>query len=402
MEKQRKRFFVVLTVWLGVWVMVSCSRPGPAFRRADINELQIRVLLSRSTPVTFGVSGGFDVRGTDARLITNRSSGVRNARITRKPDGHWDILGLHPTDPRIEIVPVPGENILWEGRPLRGRLRCLARPKGVLTINELHVDDYLMGVLNNELYSSWCPATFRALAIAARTYALYEKARRGKNADFDVFAGQGSQVYRGMLSESAKARRAVADTAGIVLTVKYGGRDKIFPTYYSSCCGGHSRPPAEAFGRGKDLPPLAGVEDPWCRQMPKKYHWGEVRFGLKKLDKKLRDAKLLTGPNRIRRIESVKDQSKRRIKTIILIDEKGKKRSIPADVFRLAVGSGRMRSTWCDVSFEKNELVLRNGRGFGHGVGLCQCGAEIQARRGATALQLLQFYYPGATPVRAY
>ena len=61
-----------------------------------------------------------------------------------------------------------------------------------------------------------------------------------------------------------------------------------------------------------------------------------------------------------------------------------------------------MRSTHCDIRIGEDEVVFENGRGFGHGLGLCQWGGEGQAREGRSAAEIIRFYYPGAKLSRAY
>ncbi|MFW6133897.1 MAG: cell division protein, partial [Planctomycetota bacterium] len=56
----------------------------------------------------------------------------------------------------------------------------------------------------------------------------------------------------------------------------------------------------------------------------------------------------------------------------------------------------------CDIRTEGNDIVFADGRGFGHGVGLCQWGAQGKAEAGWSAERILEFYYPGARLIRAY
>ena len=61
-----------------------------------------------------------------------------------------------------------------------------------------------------------------------------------------------------------------------------------------------------------------------------------------------------------------------------------------------------MSSTWFDVEDQGDRIVLTHGRGFGHGVGMCQWGAEYLARHGKTGEEILRYYYPKVELVRAY
>jgi SpoIID/LytB domain protein len=62
----------------------------------------------------------------------------------------------------------------------------------------------------------------------------------------------------------------------------------------------------------------------------------------------------------------------------------------------------RLRSSHVEVAVSADRIVFHSGRGFGHGVGMGQYGAQAMARAGWQAEQILAFYYPGARLVKAY
>jgi SpoIID/LytB domain protein len=131
----------------------------------------------------------------------------------------------------------------------RGRIETLRMPDGkYIAINILPLDSYLQGVLAKELYGSWDPATYRAQAIAARTFALFTMLTDGRGKQWDVNDDESSQMYGGIAGESAKARAAVADTRGQVLFASLNGKQGIFCSRYSACIGGASQDPFDAWG----------------------------------------------------------------------------------------------------------------------------------------------------------
>jgi len=89
---------------------------------------------------------------------------------------------------------------------------------------------------------------------------------------------------------------------------------------------------------------------------------------------------------------------------LILGDERGRSITMGAEDFRLAVDpSGRVvRSTFFAASDEGGAVLLADGRGFGHGMGLCQYGAESLSRQGWSAGRILAYYYPTSRLARAY
>jgi len=87
---------------------------------------------------------------------------------------------------------------------------------------------------------------------------------------------------------------------------------------------------------------------------------------------------------------------------LAVADANGRKIYLKAEDFRLAVGPDRLKSTWCHIVDAGREVRFVDGRGYGHGVGMCQYGADGMARAGKNAVQILLYYYPGAHLERAY
>ena len=107
-----------------------------------------------------------------------------------------------------------------------GRYRFVpVGPDRFNVINELDMESYLQGVLRAELFPNWHDEAYKAQAIVARTYVLYEARTDGLNRSFDVYSDQRSQVYGGIDAETPRSREATASTAGIVEpTARRAGR----------------------------------------------------------------------------------------------------------------------------------------------------------------------------------
>jgi len=73
-----------------------------------------------------------------------------------------------------------------------------------------------------------------------------------------------------------------------------------------------------------------------------------------------------------------------------------------AERFRLAVGPTVVRSTDCRIRVSGDEVIFENGKGYGHGLGLCQWGMQGLAQSGKHAAEILRFYYPGSKLTRVY
>jgi stage II sporulation protein D len=123
-------------------------------------------------------------------------------------------------------------------RPYRGRIEVFTNLRGSLTVvNELGLEDYVRGVVANELSPGGYPAieALKAQAIAARTYALKNRGQFVSQG-FDILPTTRSQVYRGLTSENPLSTRAVDETRGIVAT--YQGEP--INALYTSTCGGRT------------------------------------------------------------------------------------------------------------------------------------------------------------------
>jgi stage II sporulation protein D len=247
-------------------------------------------------------------------------------------------------------------------------------------VQTLPMETYIEGVISSELPKSWPLEVLKAQAIAARTYAVWQKYQK-EHLESSVM----DQVYHGPERVHDNARKAVKETAGQILTYDA----KPAHTYFHASCGGHTASSAEVFGGSE--PYLKSVECPYCRTSPV-YRW-KLEISRKDLDKKLgvKVSELeFIGETESNRVRGVRFKSKPALK-----DMKGTD-------FRAKVGYDKLRSTL----ITKHSLGWRNaefqGRGHGHGVGMCQWGALEMAKQGKTAEQILEFYYPGTKIQKLY
>jgi stage II sporulation protein D len=167
------------------------------------------------------------------------------------------------------------------GKMYRGEiiLFTASNARSLRVINQLHIEEYLAGVVGAEMPSYWGQQALKAQAIAARTYCLYTKNRFGKNRQWDVRRTQANQMYRGVSAETATVKQAVSETRAMVLTCDLrNSTTGIFPTYYSSTCGGHTESSYNTFG--EYFPPLNGTRCEYCAKtaLPNYMAWGPVVF----------------------------------------------------------------------------------------------------------------------------
>ena len=280
-------------------------------------------------------------------------------------------------------------------------------PRGILAVNHVDLESYLAGVLPRELYALWHIRAYQALAVAARTYALYEANHAGGRL-YDLRDDQSSQVYGGFSAETDKAWRAVRSTHGLVLAAGEQGRERVFRSHYSACCGGTVNSVYVLYGPPVTQGPLAGGQAcTECKKCPR-FRWAPVTVPKsvihRALGRQYPQAAALSG---VERIEVVEELHGRPV-WIDAVAPDGRKVRVRAEDLRLSLlrhGDGAARGLYsmnCRIRDDGESIVFDQGSGFGHGVGLCQWGTEAKARRGLTYQQILADYYPTAKLFRAY
>ncbi|WP_232278990.1 SpoIID/LytB domain-containing protein [Geotalea uraniireducens] len=272
--------------------------------------------------------------------------------------------------------------LLINGKSYRGIIEVMPADKGVLVVDELPLEDYLVGLINCEISSQWPIEAVKAQAIIARSYAVYQKAAR-KNALYHLESSVMDQVYEGCDMEDSRAIRGVKETAGEVLV--YNGA--VIQAFYHSNCGGHTEASENVWGFA--LPYLSGVDCKYCLTSPS-VKW-EQSISLKKLESQLRSSGYPVSG-----LKDIKPGSRNksgRLQDLTLVSAKGRS-VISAVNFRKTIGYSVIKSTNFDVRISGDDALF-SGVGFGHGVGLCQWGAKQRASDGFDYREILFYYYPG-------
>jgi stage II sporulation protein D len=307
---------------------------------------------------------------------------------------------IFPDDPYI---------LNLNGSDYRGKLKLIVNSDGNSfdVINLVPFEPYLAGVVGAEMPNYWETEALKAQAIAARTYCLSIKKRFGGNRNWDVSKTAAHQVYRGVSAESVQVWNAVNQTRGQVLVCKQtDGTENTFPAYYSSTCGGHTENSKNVFG--DSFQPLIGVNCPYCKDVTKQrfFFWPMIQFDkadvTTKLLQRFPKLKLLREITNIRPAGQSNYGEFSRLTKVKLLGSTGKSDFLRAEDFRLTIDpTGRkLKSTICKIIKLGDKWAFLSGRGWGHGVGMCQYGAEGMARGGKSAKQILGHYYPGSKIIR--
>lgn len=279
-------------------------------------------------------------------------------------------------------------------------------------INDVDLDGYLQGVLRSELFANWHDEAYKAQAIVARTYALFEARTDGVGRPFDVYSDQRSQVYGGIDAETPRSREATEATAGIVVAYGSIGREVIFKAYFSSCCGGISQSAADAFG-DDNIPPLTDQNRGKCCNDSPKFNWGPIAIPKAELTRRLRAwgvwrKQPFNNIAPVERIEISETSRFGRPTRFIVTDARGYRYSIRAEDLREAINTDagptgvKVFSSFFKPVDHGTDILFTEGHGYGHGVGMCQWCAEHQAAQGWNDEAIVLSAFPGAKLVRAY
>jgi len=351
----------------------------------------------------------FELNNSDSILVTN----IRGEFILRRNGNEIEIL--HPGNKYwgsvkgyLILKSRNVKNIIeLDELGYRGSMEIRFTDNGGLSvINQLNLEEYTRDVLPYEM-----PAgdkaileALKAQAVAARTYALSHQ-NQFKKLGFDVYADSRDQVYKGVKAESFLSDKAVRETANNVMFYK----DELAACYYHSTCGGKTANLHEVWIQRDPIDYLRSIDDSdpvsgniYCKNS-KYIRWYE-KWDRKKLAKIIKDnqvaAKWLKPRDFSQIIDiSIQDTTKSgRVKVLKVVTDKGVI-TFDGDKTRWALkrdlhGYPILLSSWFTI-VKKTKEILIEGRGFGHGIGMCQMGAMERARQGASYSEILFSYYPG-------
>ena len=274
-------------------------------------------------------------------------------------------------------------------------------------VAHIPIEQYLPGVIAGELFAHWHPETFSAQAVAARSYAIRQHLDRQGKSHYDLTDGPSSQVFLGEVTLDV-AHRAVEETSGVVLR----WNNNIIPSYYSACCGGLAANATDAISLADQhkIPPLQGHSgEDLCTSLDV-HKWTATRSARalrKRLNACAKPMKIpgLAGIRTIRSIESIEKNQHGRPTLLVINGRRNETHEVRAKDFVRAANAPvssllpiTKEQVWSSfLNGEKNGADLSiTGFGMGHGVGLCQYGAQELAGRGESWEDILSWYYPKA------
>ena len=333
-----------------------------------------------------------------------------------------------------------GVNFHWERKETQvflGTLRLVVESDQITAINELPVEKYLASVISSEMKATAGLELLKAHAVISRSWLLAQMRRREEVQEhkndffsfikkddelirwydredhtiFDVCADDHCQRYQGITKQTSKnVEQALKATRGQILC--YG--DDICDARFSKCCGGVTEE-FQYCWEDTPKPYLISVEDPFCNTNDKAvlsqvlndydletndfYRW-TVEYSVDEISALIRE-KLKDDFGTITDLIPLERGKSGRIWKLKIVGTKktftiGKELEI-----RRALSESHLYSSAFDV--EKTEKGFRlNGKGWGHGVGLCQIGAAVMGQQGYKYDAILLHYYRNAEIKRIY
>jgi stage II sporulation protein D len=274
------------------------------------------------------------------------------------------------------------------GREYEGALELVPNGGGLAVVNELPMEDYVVGVIRAEAGDKWPLEALRAQAIVARTYAAYHRLI-GASRPYHVVASTAHQQYFGRVPSASPTWGATRETAGQVLLWE----GEVFPAFYHTESGGYTEDPRSVFA-ARNMPGLKAVRCTFSAAAGSPHVYWSLDLRLRDLSDTLRRHGIEVG--RVLAIEITERTPSLRA---AMLNVRGDLASIAlrGNDFRRMLGYDTVKSTLFAVALD-GEWARFSGRGYGHGVGMCQWGAKGMAEQGYSAREILEFFYPGTSP----
>lgn len=402
-----RSFFPILLL-----VHLACSRENPAIlsNAAGVPLVRVRLLQSLDS-VTLTATHPPTVRTSTDDTPRPLQFPNTPVSVSLGPSG-WRIGSVTLRPGVLTILPAADGSVAVNGQRYRGQYRFVPVAANRFDIiNDVDVESYLQSVISKEMLRLWDAEAYRAQAIAARTYALYEARTTPAGQGWDVYDDQRSQVYGGIGAETDKSINAVQSTRGIVLAYGPAGQERIFKAYFSACCGGIGQSAYDAFG-DPWTPPLSELNHGTLCSASPTFNWGPIAIAKDELTRRIRSwgARKNRAEKDMALLANIQVQANNRLGRpvrFVLTDVRGTQYSLSGEQTRTAINNDAGKGPTLYSSFfrtisDGGTIRFVDGHGHGHGVGLCQWCAQAMAQRGYTAGQIVLWSYPRSKLIKAY
>jgi stage II sporulation protein D len=392
-----------LFLFVVTFFFISCT-PSKRFAKKEVTSIktsELRILLNDFSASEFlNIESSVYLNGETNRLAQVQA-GNKASCFVNNGNINLTVNGNNYSGQKFFLSPAENDAIVKiNGIRYRGKIQVSSSNNSIDLINIVNLEDYVKGVMsremplgkNNENYEA-----LKALAVCVRTYAI-RKTKDGK-VYFDLYDDTHDQVYGGVDAENPLSNKAAEETENLIL--KYKSQPALL--YYHSTCGGYTESSENVFTQDP-VPYLISIKDgdePYCKISPR-FQWEEV-YTKDEIISRLKDYSLLDNTNY--ELEDISINSKFESGRVAeleikVVDDQGEQKTLLLkgneirSILRTADGNNILWSTMFDLSIKSNSVVL-TGKGFGHGVGLCEWGAIALSRKGWNYKEILGHYYPG-------
>lgn len=324
-----------------------------------------------------------ELRGTDIDVIDlSGGTGWRTNVVRAAPAGPTlEVDGRRSSAFRLRSE----RPIRFNGRDYSSPLDIMRSGEGLAIVNEVPLEEYVVGVVRAEASEKWPLEMLRAQATVARTYAAHHRLlAAGK--PFHILASTAHQQYAGRVPPASPIWTAVRDTTAQVLLWE----GEVFPAFYHTESGGYTEDPRSVFA-ARNMPGLKPVRCDFSAGSPH-FYWS-LDLRLSEVFDTLRRNGFHSGT--ISAIDVTERTPSLRAAVVTVRGDLGSV-TVRGNDFRRMLGYDTFKSTLFAVAVDAQSAHF-SGRGYGHGVGMCQWGAKGMAEQGHSARQILEFYYPGTS-----
>ncbi len=362
----------------------------------------VRILLTKDqSSVTLFSYGRFSVISDERKIKISEGAvtfTVENGDLRVAAHGNSAIIV-----PPIDIEMRNSEKLFsYDDTDYRGSMRIeMQNENSLMVINTLPVESYLRGVVPLEIgrKPDRDSASMQAQAVAARTY-TYKRIDERIDWFYDLLPTVSDQVYGGASAEYVGSDRAILATKNQVMV----SSTELVDALYHSTCGGYTASKEDVWG-GAPISYLVSRSDmmvngaPYCGISPQ-YRWRE-EWDRNDFTRKITQysKQVSNQPNFSGTIDSFNISSRARCGRITSCDVSGSNgvTSFSGDKMRFVfrrpnTGNGILKSSNFTIRRE-NSKIIAEGKGYGHGIGMCQMGAIGRARQGQSYSQILKAYY---------
>ncbi len=282
----------------------------------------------------------------------------------------------------LEKIKMVSSRVIIDGSTYVGKIEIWKSTEGYYLINVVNLEDYVKGVVASEVGINWPLEALKSQAVLARTYAVAHILRNRNRNFYDVTSTVFHQVYN-LDKITEEVEKAVRETEGEILIYK----NEPIMAFYHACSVERTEDAKEVFGR--EYPYLKSVEVPFT---PSPHNLWENKISFDLLEKILQ-------MDSIKNVEIISFTSTGRVKELKFSNEKNSKTIKATELRRLLNWKILPSTSITNMKIEKDGVIFE-GKGYGHGVGMCQWCAFQMALDGRNYKEILQYFYPGTKLVR--